>query len=132
LIHRHSGHRHQLATQRVNKSANMSPWSIQYFNTRVQQDIEGWPVAIYADFLRLIQLMEHHGADLRMPHSRSMGQGLFELRCKGAEGIGRAFYCTMVGREIVVLHGFIKKMQETPNKELALARKRLKEIRRVC
>jgi phage-related protein len=61
-----------------------------------------------------------------------MAQGLFELRCKGAEGIGQAFYCTMVGREIVVLHGFIKKTQETPNKELALARKRLKEIRRVC
>jgi len=38
----------------------------------------------------------------------------------------------MVGREIVVLHGFIKKTQETPNKELTLARKRLKEIRRVC
>jgi phage-related protein len=64
-----------------------------------------------------------------MPHSRSLGQGLFELRCKGKEGIGRAFYCTMVGREIVVLHSFIKKTQDTPDKELALARKRLKEVR---
>ena len=73
--------------------------------------------------------MECNGADLRMPHSRSLGQGLFELRCKGKEGIGRAFYCTMVGREIVVLHSFIKKTQETPDKELALARKRLKEVR---
>jgi phage-related protein len=104
-------------------------WSIQYFNTRVQQTIEGWPVGIYADFLRLIVLMECNGADLRMPHSRSLGQGLFELRCKGKEGIGRAFYCTMVGREIVVLHSFIKKTQDTPDKELALARKRLKEVR---
>lgn len=48
---------------------------------RVQSDIESWPVGIYADFLRLIHLMESHGADLRMPHSRAMGQGLFELRC---------------------------------------------------
>lgn len=104
-------------------------WSIQYFNTRVQQDIEGWPVGIYADFLRLVMLMQNHGADLRMPHSRAMGQGLFELRCKGPEGIGRAFYCTLVGREIVILHSFIKKSQETPISEIKLARKRLQEVR---
>ena len=69
-------------------------------------------------------MMEKHGADFRMPHSRALGQGLFELRCKGKEGIGRAFYCTMV----VVLHCFIKKTQDTPDKELAIARKRLKEV----
>jgi phage-related protein len=73
--------------------------------------------------------MEEHGADLRMPHSRAMGQGLFEMRCKGYEGIGRAFYCTMVNQKIVVLHSFIKKTQETPDKELTMARKRLKEVR---
>lgn len=104
-------------------------WSIQYFNARVQQQIENWPVGIYADFLRLIDLMERYGADLRMPHSRAMGHGLFELRCKGAEGIGRAFYCTVVGREVVILHSFIKKTQDTPDRELTLARKRLKEVR---
>lgn len=104
-------------------------WQVQYFNERVQQEIESWPVGIYADFLRLVQMMERHGADLRMPHSRAMGQGLFELRCRGAEGIGRVFYCTMVGREIVVLHSFIKKTQETPERELATARKRLREVK---
>ena len=58
-----------------------------------------------------------------------MGDGLFELRCRGQEGIGRAFYCTMVGQHIVILHGFIKKTQATPNRELKLARKRLKEVK---
>jgi phage-related protein len=57
-----------------------------------------------------------------------MGKGLFELRCKGPEGIGRTFYCTMVNREIVVLHSFIKKTQETPDRELTIARQRLKEV----
>ena len=61
--------------------------------------------------------------------SRAMVDGLFELRCKGAEGIGRAFYCTMVGLEIVILHSFIKKTQETPAQELKTARKRLKEVK---
>jgi phage-related protein len=104
-------------------------WSINYFNARVQLDIESWPVGIYADFLRLVRLMEAYGVDLRMPHSRAMGQGLFELRCRGQEGIGRAFYCTLVGREIVILHSFIKKTQETPDSEMRIARKRLKGVK---
>ncbi len=104
-------------------------WSVSYYNERVRREITEWPVGIYADYLRLVMLMEQYGADLRLPHSRAMGDGLFELRCKGPEGIGRAFYCTMVGREIVVLHGFIKKTQETPERELKTARKRLKEVK---
>ncbi len=104
-------------------------WSVNYFSPRVQQEIEQWPVGIYADFLRLVVLMEDYGADLRMPHSRAMGGGLFELRCKGVEGIGRALYCTRVGKEIVILHSFIKKTQETPAAELAIARQRQKEVK---
>jgi phage-related protein len=72
--------------------------------------------------------MELFGPDLGMPHTRAMGDGLFELRLKAAEGIGRAFYCTVVNRQIVFLHQFVKKSQRTPPKELALARKRMKEI----
>jgi phage-related protein len=44
--------------------------------------------------------------------------------------MGRAFFCTGVLEEIVILHAFIKKTQKTPWKELVIARKRLKEIRR--
>ena len=77
----------------------------------------------------LIELLQDHGVDLRMPHSRALGKGLFELRCKGSEGIGRAFYCTLVGKEIVILHSFIRKTQETPPADLAVARKRQKEVK---
>lgn len=104
-------------------------WSILFFNDRVQREIEEWPVGVYADFLRLTELLEEGGLDLRMPHSRAMKDGLFELRCKGPEGIGRAFYCTQVGRELVILHSIIKKTQATPAKDLELARKRLKEVK---
>jgi phage-related protein len=108
----------------------MNPmWTVNFYNAKVHSSIASWPVGIYADFLRLTQLMQEHGADLRLPHSRALGKGLFELRCKGAEGIGRAFYCTMVGREIVILHGFIKKTPQTPEDDLRIARKRLKEVR---
>ena len=59
--------------------------------------------------------------------TRAMSLGLFELRLKSREGIGRVFYCTMVNRKIVMLHQFVKKTDKTPPKELALARKRIKE-----
>jgi phage-related protein len=60
--------------------------------------------------------------------TRAFGDGLFELRPRGRAGIGRAFYCFMVGKRVTVLHAFIKKTQQTPDRELKLARKRLKEL----
>jgi phage-related protein len=53
---------------------------------------------------------------------------LFELRPRGRSGIGRAFYCFLKGKRVVVLHAFIKKSQDTPDRELRLARKRMKGV----
>lgn len=72
--------------------------------------------------------MEIHGPDLGMPHTRPMGDGLFELRLKAAEGIARVFFCTVVARKIVVLHQFVKKTEKTPNKEIKIARSRMKDL----
>ena len=60
-----------------------------------------------------------------------MGDGLFELRLKAAEGIGRVFYCTLVRSRIMMLHQFVKKSEKTPRKELAIARRRMKEAKDV-
>lgn len=103
-------------------------WTIAYFSERVKQDVFSLPPDILADYLRLRELMEQYGANLRLPHSRAMGSGLFELRPKGREGIGRIFYCTTIGSTIVILHSFVKKTQKTPADELKIARKRLKEV----
>jgi|GEM_PF-63688 phage-related protein len=116
----------------ISKYANISSvphWQIVYFNDRVQKDVLSMPSGILADYLRLTEAMALYGADLRMPHSRALGAGLFELRPKGPEGIGRVFYCTQVGRVIVILHSFIKKTQETPDADMRMARKRLKEVK---
>jgi phage-related protein len=118
-------------SDRISKSANISQtsnWQITYYNARVQRDVWTMPAGIVADYLRLTEAMALYGADLRMPHSRAMGGGLFELRPKGPEGIGRVFYCTQVGKTIVVLHSFVKKTQETPDTEMRVARKRLKDV----
>ena len=55
---------------------------------------------------------------------------MFELRLKGAEGIARVFFCTLVGRRIVMLHSFVKKSDRTPLRERKVAELRMKEIKR--
>lgn len=102
-------------------------YSIAYYNARVKKDIEDWPVSILADYTRIVELLMEFGPHLRMPHSRSMGGGLFELRPRGREGIGRGLYCFVEGQRVVMLHAFIKKTQDTPAQELKIARKRMKE-----
>jgi phage-related protein len=103
-------------------------WQIKYFSEDVQSAVLSLPVGLKARYFRLTDLMIEHGANLGLPHTRAMSDGLFELRCKSAEGIARVFYCTLVGRRIVMLHSFVKKTQKTPPKELLIARKRLKEV----
>ena len=104
-------------------------FEIHYFHERVYAEVQSWPVDVLADYARLVELLTEHGPSLRLPHSRALGDGLFELRPHGRAGIGRAFYCFLLGKKVVVLHAFIKKSQQTPDNELKLARKRLKDVK---
>ena len=103
-------------------------YDIQFYAFSVQAAIEKWPVGIYAGFLRVTEQMVISGPSLGMPYTKAMGEGLFEIRARGPEGIGRAFYCCLKGRRVVILHGFVKKTQATPVKELRLAKQRMKEV----
>jgi phage-related protein len=63
-----------------------------------------------------------------MPLCRPMGEGLWEIRTSlPSNRIARVLFC-VVSESIVVLNGFVKKTQKTPDDELALARKRMKEF----
>jgi len=104
-------------------------YSVEYFHSRVRDEIESWPAEILADYARLVELVMELGPDLGMPHSRAMGGGLFELRPRGREGIGRALYRYVTGRRVVTLHAAVKKTQATPKRDLSIARKRMKEVR---
>lgn len=102
-------------------------WDIRYHDEMLQQAVLALPAGLLARYLHLTDRMLEYGPDLGMPHTRAMGSGLFELRLKSQEGIGRVFYCTLLGRQIVMLHQFMKKTDRTPPRELAVARKRMKE-----
>ena len=104
-------------------------YTITYYSEVVEAEILGLPKTLLARYLNLSDRMELHGAHLGEPHTKAFGDGLFELRIKGVEGIARVFYCTLVGRRIVMLHSFVKKSQKTPLNERRIAETRLKEIK---
>jgi phage-related protein len=57
-------------------------WIITYYSESVQNDVLSLPAGFLARFLRYTDRMELYGPDLGMPHTRAMGDGLFELRLK--------------------------------------------------
>lgn len=104
-------------------------WRVTFYSSEFQNEILQLPAGFVARFLRYAERMEIYGPNLGMPHTRAMGDGLFELRLKAAEGIARVFYCTLLGQRIVMLHQFVKKSEKTPRKELKTARRRMKETK---
>ena len=65
-----------------------------------------------------------------MPICRPLGKGLWEVRSTLTNNrIARVIF-GIVKNRMILLHGFIKKTQKTPDKDLSLARERLKEIER--
>jgi phage-related protein len=104
-------------------------YTIIYFSEAVQEDILALPDTLAARYVVLTRRMLALGPHLGEPHTKAFGDGLFELRLKGAEGIARVFFCTMIGRKIVMLHSFVKKTNKTPARELDIAQTRLKEFK---
>ena len=103
-------------------------FQLLYYNKTVEAELDAWPVGLQARYRALTVRMEEYGPNLGMPHTRALGNGLFEIRAKAEEGIGRVFFCTVVGRKIVILHSFIKKTDKTPKRELNIALTRQKEV----
>jgi phage-related protein len=105
-------------------------YTINYYSDSVQEQIMDLPDTLAARYIVLTRRMIALGPNLGEPHTKGFGDGLFELRLKGAEGIARVFFCTLVGRRIVMLHSFIKKSERTPSRERETAETRMKEIKR--
>ena len=105
-------------------------YTINYYSDAVQEQIMELPDTLAARYIVLTRRMIALGPNIGEPHTKAFGNGLFELRLKGAEGIARVFFCTLVGKRIVMLHSFIKKSERTPSREREVAETRMKEIKR--
>lgn len=103
-------------------------WKISFYSAKVEEETLALPAGILASFLRISELIEEFGPDLGRPHTAPLGQGLFEIRAKGREGIARSVYCTIKDEEIVILLSVIKKQNAIPKRQMDTARKRMKEV----
>lgn len=92
------------------------------------EELVALPDDLRGRMFRLIKRLETDGPALRMPHSKAIGDGLFELRVGGVN-ISRCLYAFAVGNKIYLLHAFVKKTEKTPAAALAIARKRLNDLK---
>ena len=77
---------------------------------------------------KIIKSKEALGTQLRHPHTDHLGEGIFELRFKGKEGQIRVLCFFFYGKRIIFTHGFIKKTQKAPRKEIEIAQERRKDF----
>ncbi len=66
-------------------------WQLNYYSARVAALVEAWPTGIRAGFLRIVELMQVHGPDIGMPHTRAMGAGLSKCAQKAVRASAERF-----------------------------------------
>jgi phage-related protein len=100
------------------------------FHPAARESIRSFPADVRRELGKAIFDLQK-GESLSMPLSRvmpSLAVGASELRIRDRAGIYRVFYVTKAARGILVFHAFAKKSRGTPEHELALGKKRLKEL----
>lgn len=111
------------------------PWTLDDYRTPagarpVKDFLDGLSTTAKPRVYAVLAMLEEHGNRLLMPHSRALGEGLYEIRVPHRDGPFRIIYCFRPARRIVLLHGFAKKTQKTPKEDLELARDRKRAVER--
>ena len=108
-------------------------WNVDFYKTKngncpVKKYLLSLSAKSRSKILEAMEYLETFGIDLKEPFVKHLGDKLFELRAKDHEGIYRVLYFAATGRRFIMLHGFTKKTQKTPRKEIEIALKRKKEF----
>ena len=80
-----------------------------------------------AKLFMALEFLEEKGPLLREPYSKSLGDGIFEVRAKQGSDISRVLYFFVVGKRIILTNGFVKKTQKTPTNEIERAKRYRKD-----
>ena len=99
---------------------------IKILDNSVEKFIGSLEKTTVAKTLRTIDLLETFGHRLGMPHSRKIANHLFELRIRAKQEV-RIVY-SFHKTSIILLHGFIKKSNKIPKKEIDAALQKLKRL----
>ena len=97
---------------------------ITLFDTKIEKFTDSLENLTVAKVLRTVDLLETFGGSLGLPHSKKIKRNLYELRIRGKQEV-RIFY-TIRRNEVILLHGFIKKTQTIPYREIKNALQKLK------
>ncbi len=100
--------------------------NIRIIDKSLEQFIESLEKPTVAKILRTIDLLETFGSKLGMPHSRKIAHKIFELRVRSIQEI-RILY-VFHKESAILLHGFVKKSEQTPKKEIRLALRKQKML----
>lgn len=85
--------------------------------------------ALWSECIASIEKIKHRIYH-KEPLSKVLGFGLLEIRIRSKNDIARIIYAFTKRRQIILLHGFIKKTQKTPLKELEIAQNRFKNLQK--
>lgn len=112
----------------------MSQWKIEFYQSKTGNPVVyEWFLAqepkVQARFAQIFDLLQDKGVAVGMPYVRSLvNTSLYEIRVEQSTNIYRIFYFAYKRRRFILLHGFQKKTQKTPKKEIELAETRRKEF----
>ncbi len=99
--------------------------NVTFFNKKILEEVNSFGEPFASDIAKALDILALAGNEISLPHSKSLGKGLFELRCLGT-GV-RIFYA-FSRQEAIVLHIVLKKQSKIPKRDLELARKRQKQL----
>lgn len=103
-------------------------WLVEFYETESGEKpcldfLNTLEVKLRAKVFRDLTLLEQYGNELCLPYSEHLDDGIFELRTIQGKNIVRNLYFFIVGKKIIVTHGFKKKTQKTPPEEIQKAKK---------
>ena len=104
-------------------------WSVEFASEAIKDEFLELPTGLRQRGYKMFELLEAWGNTLGEPYTKSLKDGLFEIRIKSDEGIARSIYCYEIGKKIIILLTFVKKTQKTPKSILNLAERRFKEFK---
>lgn len=109
----------------------MTQWTVEFFkfpngNSPVLDWFTSQDPKVQAKLARIFDLLQEQGTAVGKPYVAPLGDKLFEIRVEQNTNIFRTLYFAHTGQRFILLHGFQKKTQKTPKKELALAKERMR------
>lgn len=108
-------------------------WKVVYYisasgENPVSKFIDSCSAGQQVKTLRILKHLQEYGLQAVIPHIKKLaGTPFWEIRVLGKDSI-RIIYVLQTGKTIVLLHGFFKKKQKTPQREIEICYKRYEEL----